>query len=283
MRQLSSVLQRYAREVGFFDELAERVPVRVPRGYGADLSEDGSSYYLLMEDMGGHRVIDQNEGMSLEDAARAIDVLAGWHAKFWGQAEQYVESGAALSIGDDLYRAVLPMVFGEGWTKIQAEMEVHPTIAEAAPRWIDKLPEMLDALSASPTTMVHGDYRADNIFFDDNNNEMVLLDFQITGLGSASYDLAYFVTQSLVPEVAGVHEKALFDRYVAALIAAGVSEEETGRLWDDYRVAALFCLVYPVVASRGMDPSDPRQYGLVDAMSRRCARAIDDLGLASLL
>ena len=48
-------------------------------------------------------------------------------------------------------------------------------------------------------------------------------------------------------------------------------------------MAALFCLVYPVVASRGMDLSDQRQYDLVANMSIRCARAIDDLDLRALL
>ena len=32
--------------------------------------------------------------------------------------------------------------------------------------------DMLDALATAPTTVVHGDYRADNIFFDENNDEI---------------------------------------------------------------------------------------------------------------
>lgn len=278
----SSMLQMYQREVKFFDELEGRAPIHVPKGFGGGLSDDGADYYLLMEDMGGHRAVDQNEGMTVADAERSIDELARWHAEFWGDADRYVASGAALSIGDDIYHGVLPVVFGEGWEKIQAEMDVHPTIADVAPRWIAKLPDMLTALSTSPTTVIHGDYRADNIFFDDDDN-VVLLDFQITGLGTGAYDLAYFVTQSLLPDVAAEHEQALFGRYVAGLVEGGVPEAETSRLWEDYRVAALFCLVYPVVASRGMDLSDPRQLELVTTMSNGCARAIDALGLRDLL
>ena len=278
----STMLRMYEREVLFFEQLAALSPIRVPHGHGGAVSEDGSSYYVLMEDMGGHREVDQIAGMDMDDANRAVDALAQWHATFWGQAEQYVESRAAMSIADEIYHGVLPLVFGEGWEKVQNEMEVHPTIAEVAPLWAAKLPDMLSALAASPTTVIHGDYRADNIFFDENN-DLVLLDFQITGLGTASYDLAYFVTQSLLPEVASANEQALFDRYVAGLIAAGVSAEETARLWEDYRLAALFCLVYPVVAIRGMDLSDPRQYALIETMNRRCARAIEELDLVSFL
>ncbi len=277
-----TLLRMYTCEVKFFEEIAAQSPIRVPKGYGGAISDDGSTYYLFMEDLGGYREVDQNAGMEIVDAERALDALAGWDAVFWGRAEQYVETGAAMSLADETYHGVLPIVFAEGWDKVQAEMEVHPTVAAIAPRWVEKLPEMLTALSASPTTVTHGDYRADNIFFDDDGG-VILLDFQLTGLGTAAYDLAYFVTQSLLPEVAAANEQVLFDRYVAALIAAGVPESETTTLWASYRIAALFCLVYPIVASRGMDLSDPRQHALVSNMNTRCARAIDELDLASLL
>ena len=60
-------------------------------------------------------------------------------------------------------------------------------------------------------------------------------------------------------------------------------EADLDRLWEDYRKAALFCLVYPVVASRGMDLEDPRQRDLVDCMLRRFDRAVRELDLAELL
>lgn len=278
----SSTLMFYQREIGFFDELAKRSPITVPTGYGGAVSEDGQTYYLFMEDMGGNRIIDQNEGMSIEDAERAIDALAQWHAEFWGDAEKFVESGAALRIDHPVYEAVLPLVFAEGWEKVQAEMEVLPTIADVAPRYVEKLPDMLKALSTAPTTVVHGDYRGDNMMFDDNG-DLIMLDFQITGLATPAYDLAYFVTQSLTAEMAAEHEAGLFDRYIEALVAAGVDRSETERIWQDYRVAGLFCLVYPIVASRGMDLSDQRQYDLVANMSAGCARVIDAHDLRSLL
>jgi aminoglycoside phosphotransferase (APT) family kinase protein len=130
--------------------------------------------------------------------------------------------------------------------------------------------------------MTHGDYRADNILFT-ADDEVALLDFQLSGTASGAYDLAYFVTQSLEPDVASSNEKALFDRYVAGLRAAGVGADQVERLWEDYRKAALFCLVYPSVAARGMDLADPRQRALVECMNARFARAVEELDLESLL
>ncbi len=279
----ATTLRLYEREVKFFEDLRDRVPIRAPMGYGGGIVEGGSPYFVIMEDIGGNRFVDQNEGMTLADAQRSVDALARWHAEFWGDAERYVESGTAISLGDDLYKAVLPVVFADGWEKIQREMDnIHPTILEVAPRWIETLPSLMEKMATAPTTLNHGDYRADNIFFDDDD-EVILLDFQIAGLATGAYDLAYFVSQSLVPELASRHERDLFDRYVAALIANGVPARDTEGLWDSYRTSALFCLVYPVVAVRGMDLSDPRQRELIESMTSRCARALDELDAAALL
>ncbi|MEX2292637.1 MAG: phosphotransferase [Acidimicrobiales bacterium] len=279
----STMLRMYIREVRFFDELAAASPIRVPRGYHGAVDEETSKFVVVMEDLGAMRIVDQNVGMTLADAERCVQELAAWHATWWGSAEPIAERGAAVSLADPIYPAVLPLVFGEGWDKLTNELSDIPSaIHSVAPGWSALMPRMLTDLATTPTTLIHGDYRADNILFDADGS-VVLLDFQLTGVGSGAYDLAYFITQSLDPSTAGDNEKALFDRYIAALVAAGVPETETTRLWDDYRTAALFCLVYPVVASRGMDLHEPRQRALVDNMLTRFTRAVDDLALVDLL
>jgi hypothetical protein len=62
-----------------------------------------------------------------------------------------------------------------------------------------------------------------------------------------------------------------------------VPAADLDRMWEDYRKAALFCLVYPVVASRGMDLTDPRQRELIECMNTRWGRALEQLGLMELL
>lgn len=279
----STMLRMYIREVRFFDELAADSPIRVPACHFGAVDEETSSFVVVMEDLGGMRVVDQNAGMELADAERAVDELARWHARWWGEARLIAERGTAVALDDPIYPAVLPLVFGEGWEKLQAELDdIAEPIRRVAPGWSDAMPTMLRSLATGPTTLTHGDYRADNILFGDDGS-LALLDFQLIGVGSGAYDLAYFVTQSLDAAVAADHEKALFRRYAEALVAAGVPESETTQLWDDYRTAALFCLAYPVIASRGMDLSDARQRTLVEQMNTRFARAVDDLALADLL
>jgi Ser/Thr protein kinase RdoA (MazF antagonist) len=278
----STILRMYIREVAFFNELASQSPVRVPRGYFAAVDTETSQFVAVMEDMGTMRMVDQVAGMSLADAERAVDALAQWHAQWWGEGDELAARGLTVSLGDPIYPAVVPLVFDEGWQKVTAAMDVPSALQRVVGGFTAALPGLLRDLSQGPNTMIHGDYRGDNILFD-ATDAVVLLDFQLIGTGSAAYDLAYMVTQSLEPDVAAANERELFARWNDGLRAAGVSADDLTRAWEDYRKAALFCLVYPIVASRGMDLDDARQRGLVANMNARCARAVDDLGLADLL
>jgi Ser/Thr protein kinase RdoA (MazF antagonist) len=174
------------------------------------------------------------------------------------------------------------MVFAEGWEKVTSNMDVQPAILDVGPRFGAGLAGLLSDLDTAPRTVTHGDFRADNILFD-GDGSIALLDYQLIGSGSGAYDLAYFITQSLDADVASANEKALFDRWTTGLQAAGIPAGDLGGQWELYRKAALFCLAYPIIASRGMDLTDPRQRGLVDCMNSRLSRAIDDLGLSTLI
>jgi aminoglycoside phosphotransferase (APT) family kinase protein len=279
----STVLSMYLREVRFFTQLADQAPIRVPRCHHAASDDETSQFVVVMEDLSHLRVVDQLDGMSLEDAERAVDGLAAWHATWWGKADGLAEAGVTLSLGDPIYPAVVPMVFDEGWAKVEgAGIDIPEAIRAVQPGFNAALPGLLADLAESPTTMIHGDFRADNLVFCEDGT-LAAFDFQLIGTGSGAYDLAYFTTQSLEVAVADAAEQALFERYCAGLTAGGVPAGDLDGLWERYRKAALFCLVYPIVASRGMDLDDPRQRELVVCMLRRFERAVRQLDLAALL
>jgi hypothetical protein len=280
----STMLRMYIREVRYFSTLAAQSPLRSPAFYYGEVDEETSNFVLLIEDLSGLRIVDQNIGMNLEDAGRAVDAVAGMHAKWWGTADQLAADGTTVSLGDPIYPAVLPIVFAEGWEKCSNEVELPASIQAIGPKFAPAIGGLLASLAAGPNTLAHGDYRADNMLFT-ADNELVALDFQLIGTGTGAYDLAYFVTQSLTADDASNGEADLFNRWIDGLRSAGVPADMVDRnaLWQHYRTAALFCLAYPIVASRGMDLSDPRQYALVDSMNTRFDRAVRELSLADLL
>ncbi len=278
----STVLGMYRREVAFFDQLAASAPVRVPTGHYGAVSGDGADVVIVMEDLGALRVCDQTVAMSMEDARRCVDALADWHAHWWGRTDGLCESGAAVALGDPIYPALLPGLFDEGWAKLCASAGCAPPapLVPIGERFSGAIAGLLERLDTGPTTVLHGDFRGDNLMFAADDSP-VLMDFQLIGTGAAAYDLAYFVTASLDVDAAQEHE--LFQRWVERLTRAGVDRGELADMWDQYRRAALFCLVYPGVACRGMDLDEPRQQALANTMMARMARAVVDLDLESQL
>ncbi len=278
----ASLLRLYIREVRFYQELAADSPIAVPSCHYADVDTETNHFVLVLDDVGDMRTVDQIAGMGIADAEQSVVELAAWHAKWWDSADPIVERGTAIALSDPLYPMTLPMVFAQGWEKVTASLQVGPEIEAVGPRWTAALPKMLERLSAGTNTLCHGDFRADNIMFQPDN-KLMLLDFQLLGTATPAYDLSYFVGGSLAPEDASASEASLFERWRDALIAGGVPESATERLWDDYRYAALFCLIYPFGASLGMDLQDERQRGLVLLMNDRFARGVNELNLPDLL
>ncbi|MFM7307919.1 MAG: phosphotransferase [Actinomycetota bacterium] len=280
----STVLKMYIREVKFFKTLAKDVPFKVSKSYYGEVNEETSQFAMVVEDLGNLRIVDQVKGMNIDDARRAIDGLAAMHAKWWGKADALAADGTTISLGDPIYPAIVPLVFAEGWEKCTKEIKMPDSIMQVGPRFGAAVQPLLASLAQGPNTLAHGDYRADNILFG-KNDELVVLDFQLIGTGIGAYDLAYFITQSITADDASKHERELFDRWVDGVLKGGAPKNLVDKkaLWEHYRSAALFCLAYPIVASRGMDLSDKRSFDLVDCMNTRFDRAVRELNLVSLL
>ena len=281
-RFTAQILRLNIREVGFYRELAAESPIRVPHCHFGAVDPETHQFVLVLEDVGSYRAVNQIEGMGSADAEQAVDELAAWHAHWWGAAGPIVERGTAMAIRDPIYPTLLPPVFTDGWAKVRGAMSVPKVVETVADGWVEALPHMLGSLGTTPSTLVHGDYRADNMFFDDDGR-VVLLDFQVIGESMPVGDLAYFVTGSLAPATASEIEQSLYERWLNALASEGAPESELDGMWDIYRGAVLFCVCYPMIAGAGMDLTDDRQRGLLEATFERFERAADELSLPDLL
>ena len=281
-RFTAQVLSLNIREVGFYRELAVESPIRAPACHFAAVDPETHNFVLVLEDLGSLRTVDQIGGMGEADARRAATEIAAWHARWWQATTPIVERGTAVAVSDPIYPMLLPSVFTQGWDKVRAEMSVPPSVQTAAGRWVEALPRLLESLATPPQTLSHGDYRSDNMFFDDDDR-LVLIDFQVLGECTPVADLAYFVTSSLSVETASAIEGELYQCWREALARHGIGESQTDGSWDRYRDTALFCLSYPMVAATGMNLSDERQRGLLSSYFERFERATDELNLPDLL
>jgi len=69
-----------------------------------------------------------------------------------------------------------------------------------------------------PWTFTHGDYELDNMLFVED--DIVVLDWQMSGKSFAGHDLSFFLTACATDETIAA-ERELLDAYRGALVAAG--------------------------------------------------------------
>jgi hypothetical protein len=279
-RGIADSLGFYPREIKFYRELAPRTPVATPTVYAAMIDEGSTDFVVVMEDLSHHESPDQRVGATWEQAVAAIDAMAGLHAH-WHEHEELDDfSDVFLPMDNPGYLHGLPPLFAAGWPNAQVHGADYLTadLLAFGDRYGDHLAFML-ASSASPATLVHGDWRLDNLFY--KGDQVTVIDFQITGLGSGVYDLAYFVSQSVDPAVRAGREDELIDRYVAQLAANGLVRDRA-EVERQFKVAVAQCFIYGVANFPSFEELPPRSQDLVLLLLGRSARAIIDFDALSV-
>ena len=108
------------------------------------------------------------------------------------------------------------------------------------PRWrsmpsgsLNSRPKALAALTVRPM-LLHGDIRADNMFFD--GDSLKIVDFQFASRGAGAADVAYLISQGLPTEVRRGHDEQLVREYLARLADDGVVDYSFDEAWQHYRL-----------------------------------------------
>ena len=270
----------FEREHRFYATLAQNTPVRTPEAYHIVCEtnpdpEVPETYLLLMEDLGSLTEGDQVAGVSIDQARAALVGLAQHHAAFWNGAGLDdadfipVVNGPLNQAGQGIYEASLPgfkQVFGD---VITPEMEA---LADA---YTEANPRLLDALAAMPNTLLHFDYRADNLFFDDDGS-VVVIDWQAISRGGGAADVGYFMSQNLSIDDRRANEDALLHAYHDTLVANGVSDYDYDTFFNDYRLGVMYGWIIPVFAVGTLDSSSERAMNLWRSVIDRVQTCIAD-------
>lgn len=241
-RFIAGLFRFYEREIRFYHEFASEMPVRIPKSYAAQIHPEEQRFVLVLEDVGGRRAVDQLDGLGLDDTLTAVDALARMHAPFWGRDLSAVAE-TFIPFASDGMKLVIPDAFANDWGAIRERMlDVMPAdVINVCDRFTAIAPAVLDAMGG-PDTLIHGDFRADNLLFDE---EILVLDFQLAAIANGAVDLAYMVSQSVADEVAAAHGEEFMARYLQGLAEQGiVLDRDVADL--AYAAASIFFLQIPM-------------------------------------
>jgi len=194
------IMRAYEVEVRYYAEVAPRVDARMPELLFAALDPVDSWFTLLLEDLPDATQGDEIEGCDADVAAAAVGQLAALHAPCWEHPELAgtVWLDRSTPETEAFTMAVVTGVF-PGFLERYADRLApdHRTLLEA---FVPRLGEWM-ARERGPRTVVHADFRLDNLLFTPDRPEPAVVDFQTVTWGAGAYDLAYFVGGSLEPEV----------------------------------------------------------------------------------
>jgi hypothetical protein len=79
----------YRNEVGFYTVFRDRVRIRTPRCWHAEISDDACSFVLLLDDLAPARPGVQADGCTVDQAADAVRNLAGLHGPVWNDRSRF--------------------------------------------------------------------------------------------------------------------------------------------------------------------------------------------------
>lgn len=315
-RALGVMFTAYEREILFYRELAGLADVSVPRCYfgGLDpasaidraaealiqrlpprltarildrvMQQAGKSkrrFALLIEDLDGLRIGDQVRGVSVAEAEAALRALARFHAAYWESPALdrpwLATADMGAEIAHEMFRRARPVLEARFGARLSPE-------SRAIIEWADAHGlALLRRLAMTPRTLNHGDYRADNIFFDSPLGEagnVTIIDFQALTVGCPMIDVAYFIRPNMDPADANAAEPHLVEVYHRALIEAGVRGYLLDRCREDYVLGSLWVIHRGVLLIGTLDFSNERGMAMVDRAVERAMQATPSIDLAAV-
>lgn len=266
----------HRNEVGFYRHLAPTVDVLVPSCWYAAISDDGTSFTLVLEDLAPRRPGRQADGCSFTEAMMAVQNLGRLHASRWND-DTLREVDFLLPLTEER-AALLADIARTGTDQFVARYANHldaddvltlRAVAEVLDEWQLNHPE--------PFSLIHGDYRLDNLMLHPAGQDVVVVDWQTLMTALPSRDLGYFIGTSLPTEQRREQESQLVKAYHEVLRAQGVTNYAFDRCSTDYRIGLLHGPMITVIGSlTSAGPRSPLADEMFLSMARRSCAAVRD-------
>jgi hypothetical protein len=232
------------REAGVYRSLSIQLPMPTP----ALIASHPDGAWLVIEAV---EAPGAPEPWTADEYLQALALLARLHERFWGLADDlgaYPWLARPLTLDYEIHVYAAAQALGE-----IVRQEWPPLIAHSLQtlgslgQIISQAEQVVAPLRAAPFTLLHGDFWAGNIVRDDDG-DLVVLDWQLAGLGPGVLDLVVFLTTSqwasrspaepsasIAPPELPLAPAKLISRYrreIARLLGLRWSDAEWAELWD---------------------------------------------------
>jgi len=238
-------------------------------------------YILLLEDFGDMEQIPHVEGCSFDDAKLVMKPLGVGHAGMWESPllqkfwlKDHADFSNMIAFLSNRWQSIIKKTHpGKVTPKMQAFFD-----------WLNKNNKKLDAYTAiRPHTLIHTDYRLDNIFFDRKSNEIAVIDWQASCPGLGLFDTAFFMLCNCNTPLNQEQTDELVATYHQGLVEGGVSNYSLDDCISDFNYGLLLAMRYWLIIFGGIEvEKDPNAIKLLDVILDRIKPMLEAIDLEAL-
>ncbi|MFV0524457.1 MAG: phosphotransferase family protein [Acidimicrobiales bacterium] len=265
----------YFKEYYFYTELRPTVGIQTPEVWMAYYDDAVPDFAFIMEDLSGSAQGDQFRGLTVDEAALAVDQAVALHAPRWGDPALAVllggntEAEAAAELARVYAASVEPALARLAPLADEVSVELARRLTPGVEAWGVGL--------GTPRTLAHMDFRPDNLLFgvEAGAPPVVVVDWQTIAYQIGVTDVAYLIGGGFEPAERAVVERALVDAYHAGLAAAGVPGYDADTCWRDYRLASVWGVVMSIIATVLAEQTERGDRMLATMLRRHAHHAID--------
>jgi HAD superfamily hydrolase (TIGR01509 family) len=230
---MATALGLYDRENYFYENISKYVPLAIPKFYGLVKDSDFRTIGILMENLYKRGCFDINLDLNTVDidiALKVIDSISKLHISFWNKR---LENFSQLKKHNDLLFNPSWKEFIDGhwpdfkdkWKHVIPSFDKGDSIA-------GRFGDIQESLSNGHLTLIHGDVKSPNIFYDRSNGfEPYFIDWQYICIGKGVQDIVFFLIESFTLENIKLYYPLFIQYYYAKLIQGGV----IGYSYEEYK------------------------------------------------
>lgn len=278
-RRLGRWLGLHKREYNYYRLVAPAGPLRSPALYYGDIEDRTDRVVLLLEDMEHMETVSHFDGASAEQARQAIRAIAKLHATYWNRVDRPPANEFPDSFAPKRRRLV-QLIYLANLTPALAKFGdfFSDDMRRLAETLVGGISAQIERVGVGPRTLSHGDFRLNNMFFGgEDGGGIGVIDWQISGVRSPLYDVAYFMGSSVRTEVRREIEREVVEEYTGMVGEMGVRGFTFEESWRLYREQTLANLLVMVLASGGLDLEDERGKQAVEVGLQRGLAMVEDL------
>ncbi|MCY3819652.1 MAG: phosphotransferase [Gammaproteobacteria bacterium] len=282
-RRLCKRFELYKRECHYYRRLAAHVPLRTPTLLYGDYEPRSDRFVLVLEDLCDMATADQIAGATPEQAKRAVRGIAKLNGHYWNKVDQPALAGSRAELSPK-YRPLVQIVYLANL--VRTTRLFGGMIPNGARRTLEaygpRVAEHMGILAAGPMTFAHGDFRLDNMFFADDE-DFAVIDWQVSGIQSGLYDVAYFMATSVATGVRRQVEREALMEFHDIVRGMGAKDLAFEDCWRLYRHNSLGRAITAIITCGGLDLNDERSYQLAEISLQRTLTVIEDLDADELI